>query len=79
MTAEKYIMENTDIMTMAGNKQKVAKAMIEFAELKCKELLNIVAEKAKTKTDYFGGSFRGDIIIDKDSILNAVNLKEFIQ
>lgn len=52
--------------------------MEEFAKYKCKQLLEIVAGKAKTKNDDFGSSFRGDIIVDKDSILNAVDLDSFI-
>jgi hypothetical protein len=80
MTAEKFYQKwNLEHYYESNNHNDLINVMKDYAELKCKELLNIVAEKAKTKTDYFGGSFRGDIIIDKDSILNAVNLKEFIQ
>ncbi len=85
MTAERILQENYSTKPDIDHpyklywKEDVVNAMIEFAELKCQELLEIVAEKAKTKTDDFGGSFRGDVIIDRDSILNAVNLKEFIK
>ncbi len=48
-------------------------ALSEFAELKCQELLEIVAEKAYAQVEH------DCAIIDKDSILNAVDLKEFIQ
>jgi hypothetical protein len=48
-------------------------AMREYATLKCKELLEIVAEKAYAQVEY------DCAVIDKDSILNAVNLKEFIK
>jgi hypothetical protein len=64
-------------------------ALAEFAELKCKELLEIVAEKAKIKARYSLKQDDGfptlvnlvdeEPNIDKDSILNAVNLKEFIK
>jgi hypothetical protein len=56
-------------------------AMVGYAQLKCKELLEIVAEKAEiVKTvvqagEYYDESFS----VNKDSILNAVNLKEFIK
>ena len=49
ITAEEYIMENTDIITMAGNKQKVSKAMIEFAKLHVKAALKEASEKAEWK------------------------------
>jgi hypothetical protein len=47
--------------------------MKKYAELKCKELLEIVAEKAEITGCYSSPH------IDKDSILNAVDLKEFIK
>jgi hypothetical protein len=47
----------------------------EFAELKCKELLEIVAEKAEVRL----GISSCNYVVDKDSILNAVDLKEFIK
>ena len=47
MTAEQFIMENTDIMTMAGNKQKVAKAMIAFAQMHVKKALEAQGKLAK--------------------------------
>lgn len=63
-------------------------ALQEYAKIKCQELLEIVAEKAKVKGnwEYSGGSpkvlgsyskrFVG-YEADKDSILNAVNLDSF--
>jgi hypothetical protein len=53
----------------------------EFAELKCKELLEIVAEKAKIKEVNYEDEMEwvNYTIVDKDSILNAVDLKEFIK
>jgi hypothetical protein len=57
----------------------------DFARLKCQELLEIVAEKAKTKTIWESdgqpsSSFPDSYyeVIDKDSILNAVDLNSFI-
>ena len=76
ITAEEYIMENTDIITMAGNKQKVSKAMIEFAKMHveaCKEeylqkgfgrYMNHTFDKYPTR-----------VPIDEDSILNAYPLE----
>ena len=76
ITAEEYIMENTDIITMAGNKQKVSKAMIEFAKMHveaCKEeylqkgfgrYINHTFDKYPTR-----------VPIDEDSILNAYPLE----
>ena len=68
------------------NEQDILKAMKEYAELKCKELLQTVAEKAKTKTVYESdgqpSSSFPDFeyeVVDKNSILNAVDLKEFIK
>jgi hypothetical protein len=61
-----------------ATQHNIKKAMQEYAKLKCQELLLLVAERAKTKSDDFGSSFRGDIIVDKDSILNAVDLDSFI-
>lgn len=59
--------------------------MIEYARIKCQELLEIVAEKAKTKTIYESNdqpsSSFGDYeyeVIDKDSIISAVDLNKFI-
>jgi hypothetical protein len=65
----------------------------KYAELKCKELLEIVAEKAEIQNEYYstltgqtkenvGQEFWTDwekLSINKDSILNAVDLKEFIK
>lgn len=67
----------------------------EYAKIKCKELLEIVAEKAKMVETYYNHvdkkyvteiiqekEFKGEqeiIFIDKDSIFNAVDLDEFIE
>lgn len=67
MTAEDYALENmqgTDL-------QEIEMALQGFAKMKCKELLEIVAEKAKI-TDF-------GYAVSRDSIINAVNLDEFIK
>ena len=67
MTAENYALENmqgTDL-------QEIEMALQGFAKMKCKELLEIVAEKAKI-TDF-------GYTVSRDSIINAVNLDEFIK
>lgn len=56
----------------------IVKSMQEYAKTKCQELLEIVAEKAKTKKTSNSGSWY-DASVDKDSIINAVNLNEFIR
>jgi hypothetical protein len=53
-------------------KSLIEKAMKEYTELKCKELLEIVAGKADE-------AHVGGWELDRDEVLNAVNLKEFIQ
>lgn len=45
--------------------------MKEYTKMKCKELLEVVAEKAKIRD--FGYT------VSRDSIINAVNLDEFIK
>jgi predicted house-cleaning noncanonical NTP pyrophosphatase (MazG superfamily) len=79
-------------------KKEIVELSKDFTEQKCKELLEIVAEKAETKTEKKsqygkyrkwqkvkeGGefdlfSYHMKVSVDKNSILNAVNLKEFIQ
>jgi hypothetical protein len=89
MTAEEILKEwliQTDQTNLKeGHYFVIKEAMKEFAELKCKELLEIVAEKAKTKTIYESNGQPSSSfpefeyeVVDKDSILNAVDLKEFI-
>lgn len=48
-------------------------AMQEYAKLKCQELLEVVVEKVQGRVRYINGQPMG-IIINKDSILNAVDL-----
>jgi hypothetical protein len=50
----------------------IEEAMKEYAELKCKELLKIVAEKADK-------AHVGGWDLDRDEVLSAVDLKEFIK
>lgn len=45
----------------------------EYARLKCEELIKIVAEKAEVEHDW------NTSYVDRDSILNAVDLNEFIK
>jgi hypothetical protein len=61
-----------DKMLLENDECTSTEMMIAFAGLKCKELLEIVAEKAEE-------AHMGEYELDKDSILNAVNLKEFIK
>ena len=58
------------------NMQYCVESMQEYATMKCKELLEIVAEKATVKTKY-KGLLNNSIFIDKDSILNTVDLESF--
>jgi hypothetical protein len=53
-------------------------SMQEYARLKCEELLEIVAEKAEIKTVGFSGLNTKTCVVDRDSILNAVDLDSFI-
>lgn len=71
-----YILfENMDVIL--EEQVKVAK---EYAKEKCKELLEIVVEKAKVTTIWEGNTSSEyvDYDVDKDSILNAVDLNTFI-
>lgn len=83
MTAEDFLQDSLTISHFYNDKydkmccfsSDVQKVMKEYTRLKCKELLKIVAEKAENGfTHSFGYSFE-----DKDSILNAVDLNEFIK
>lgn len=66
--------------------EEIIVSMREYAKLKCQELLEIVAEKAEIKTIYESNdqpsSSFGDYeyeVVDKDSILNAVDLDKFLE
>lgn len=71
MTAEEFIkyIEEDGKYTF-GYKE----CMQKFAKQKCKELLLLVAEKARID---FRNDKANDFGIDKDSILNAVDLEKF--
>jgi len=84
MTAEEVLLSkqhgtNEEWITFT----EVEEAMKEYAELKCRKLLEIVAEKAKANVLYDWSGNTGSeycneyAVVDKDSILNAVDLKEF--
>ena len=88
MTAEDLLHESyfnivLDIRETYLTDSDITSAMKEYARLKCEELLKIVAEKAQTKELFVNGSNGGwyDKVgyVDKDSILNAVDLNEFIK
>ena len=71
MTAERFFHNR---LNGIGELDIVCKElMVEYARLKCQELLLLVAEKAEENFTYsFGYSFE-----DKDSILNVVDLEKF--
>lgn len=52
----------------------VIEAMQEYAKEKCKELLEIVVRQARIS---FSNNKANDFGIDKDSILNCVDLEKF--
>ena len=94
MTTEEFLQDSLDISHFYNDdynemmvfSKDVQKAMMEYAKLKCKELLQIVAEKAKTKTIYESNDQPSSSfpdfeyqVVDKNSILNAVDLKEFLK
>lgn len=70
MTAEKYMMENMQ----GADFQEIESALIGFATLKCRELLEIVAKKAKAEYD-LDDDYK--VVVNKDSILNAIDLETF--
>jgi hypothetical protein len=79
MTAEQKFEKFFDSFPRYGTtlaedwKKEIVELSKDFTEQKCKELLEIVAEKAYAQVEY------DCAVIDKDSILNAVNLKEFVK
>lgn len=82
MTARETIMEGNEGMEFRDVIDNLYDDVIlilmkSYAKEKCQELLEIVAEKAKTKKNGNSGSWF-DASVDKDSILNAVNLDKFI-
>lgn len=69
MTAEQYRIENANYDLSEGDCAE--KLMQEYAKLKCQELLEIVAEKADEA--HIGGWD-----LDRDEVINAVDLDKFI-
>lgn len=57
----------------------IEEAMKEYARIKCEELLLLVAEKAKSKEINYedGMEWVYYIKVDKNSILNAIDLEKF--
>lgn len=53
--------------------EDIEQAIKEYSKLKCQELLEIVAEKAKVEEVW------NNYYVNKDSILNAVDLDKFIK
>jgi len=87
MTAEEFIgkhmftynPENPNKDKYIGiNQSYFEEALKDFAKIKVKEVLEIVAKKAKTQRTANTGSWL-DASIDKNSILNCINLDEFIK
>lgn len=82
MTARETIMEGNEGMEFRDVIDNlydgtILECMKSYAKEKCQELLEIVAEKAKVKVSQH--CFELSEEVDKDSILNAVNLDEFIK
>lgn len=74
MTIEEILQINQSQAYYNQNSDYRIKSMKDYAKLKCQELLEIVAEKAKiTKSVNFGWEK-----VDKGSILSAVDLNKFI-
>ena len=72
---------------------EIERAMREYAKIKCKDLLEIVVEKAEVKNSFYS-SFTGlteevgkvfytdndgTFHVDNESILNVINLENFIE
>lgn len=97
MTAEEFLQDSLEISHFYHDKYErmcclsddVQKAMIGFSKTKCKELLEIVAEKAKIVDEDNDVYEQPHVFIchgeeyktwvDKNSILNAVDLDVFIK
>lgn len=77
MTAEQYLLNNrVEVFGEYGDTSQMeefTKAMQEYTRIKCQELLLLVAEKAEIS----GCSKVGGYYINKNSILNAVDLEKF--
>jgi hypothetical protein len=87
MKAEKLLDEKYEGNSIWGDLQRgrgdvfyeddVIKAMKEYAKIKCQELLEIVVEKARLTSEN-SGEINERRVVDKDSILSAVDLEQFI-
>ena len=91
MRAEQYLLNNrVEVFGEYGDTSQMeefAKVMQEYTRIKCQELLEIVAEKAKVGSDwrYKGGdsnivgNYTKTLVykVNKNSILNAVDLETF--
>lgn len=76
MTAKEFFNEEYNGVGKLG--VHCEELMQNYAKLKCQELLEIVVEKADARMSYVAGGVNR-AIVNKDSILNAVNLDEFIK
>lgn len=77
MTAEEYAFEN-----MQGcDLDEIVSALEGFAKLKCEKLLEIIVENAKIieNRSMSSGYDYTERYVCKDSIINAVDLNEFIK
>jgi hypothetical protein len=100
MTAKQILVRNRVFLTEDVNQQfnldvtgdcyiktqkDIVKSMQEYAKEKCKELLEIVAKKARIIEDgdidnpyeEYPLDLGGSVRVDKDSILNAIDLETF--
>ena len=86
---EEWLLPTDQTNLKEGHYFVIEEAMKEYAKMKCRELLEIVAEKAKIRDEdgdvyeqpkgfYCNGELY-ETWVDKDSILNAVNLNELIK
>lgn len=78
MTTKEFL-EQKDHLGIGFHNFELEGLLLEYAILKCEELLSIVAEKASTlpATIYISPGTPHTARLNKDSILNAVNLENF--
>ena len=78
MTANEFMWSKLPHNTTVENENIISNIIKEYARLKCQELLQILVEKVKTKIEY-SSAIKGHFynVVDKDSILNAVDLDSF--
>lgn len=83
MIQETNIKEITDGLFNDIQKSLIEKAIKEYTKIKCKELLEIVAEKAQASIKYeYSGNTGSEYcdewaVVDKESVLNCVDLENF--